>query len=96
MISREEVEHVAKLSRIKLSKDEVKKFGEQLSSILEFVEKLNEVDTKNANASTSINGISNVWREDEVVPSEIDRKDFLKNAADNKDGFIKTKAVFEE
>lgn len=96
MISKKKIENIAKLSRIKISAKEVEKFGSQISSILKFTEKLNEIDTEKIKVNKSISGLSNVWREDKVEKSEIEREKFLENAAGQKDGFIKTKAVFEE
>ena len=45
-ISKEEIEHIAVLARLSLSEEEKELFGSQLSSILDYMEKLNELDTK--------------------------------------------------
>jgi len=62
----DEVRHIAKLARLNVSDAEVKKFGKELSSILEYIDRLQEVDTENVDPLKSITGISNVEREDEV------------------------------
>ena len=73
-----------------------KKFEKDLRNILEFVEKLKEVDTKNTEPTAQITGRQNITRPDEVKKTEEQqRKQILKNAPETKDGYIKVKAVFE-
>ena len=67
-ITKDLVAHIAKLARIKLSETEVDKFTGQMTEIVKFVEKLNEVDTKNVPETSQVNGMENVLREDEVKP----------------------------
>lgn len=93
-ISRQDVEHVANLARLELSLDEKTKFTEQLGSVLEYFEKLDKADTADAETISQINNMENVAVEDEIG-EKYDREDLLKNAPEQKDGFIKVKAVFE-
>ena len=65
-LSSDQVRHIAKLARLNVSDAEVKKFGKELSSILDYIDRLQEVDTKNVEPLKSITGISNAEREDEV------------------------------
>jgi len=92
-LSKEEVKHIALLSRLELREDEVEKFREQLSEILNFVEKLNELDTEGINPKFQIIPPQTVLRED--VPSVgLPRDKALMNAPET-DGeyFIVPKVV---
>jgi len=93
-ISKKEVEHIAKLARISLSEKEKDKFLKELSSILEFVSKLQEVDTSKIKPLSQITGLENVLEEDKIEECPR-REELLKNIPDKKDGFIKVKKVFE-
>lgn len=67
MISREEVKYIADfLARLELTNEEEIKYSEQLSSILEYIDKLKIVDTSKVSSTFQVGGLSNVWREDEV------------------------------
>ena len=78
-ISREDVIHVSNLARLNLREDEVEKFTEQLSAILEHIAKLNEVDTEGVEPTSHVLDIVNVFREDEVTESPIE--EYRKNGA---------------
>ncbi|MBA7582827.1 Glutamyl-tRNA(Gln) amidotransferase subunit C, chloroplastic/mitochondrial [subsurface metagenome] len=65
-ISNSEVRKVAKLSRLELTDDEIKEFTGQLSAILYYVEKMNELDTENIEPLAHSLPITNVFREDSV------------------------------
>ena len=65
-LSREEVLRIAKLARLKLSEEEIATFSPQLSSILEYVNILSEVDTENVKETSQVTGLAHVFREDEV------------------------------
>jgi len=66
MLSEEQVRHIAKLARITLTDAEVKKFSGQLSGILDYMDILNEIDTKNVEPTLQVTGLKNVTRADEV------------------------------
>jgi len=65
-ITYEEIKHIAELARLKLSETEITKLGSELAAILNYIEKLKEVDTKNIKETSQVSGLSDVWREDEV------------------------------
>jgi aspartyl-tRNA(Asn)/glutamyl-tRNA(Gln) amidotransferase subunit C len=67
-ISRDEVLHVARLARLQLSGDEVVRFQEQLSAILESVSKVSELDLSDVPPTAHPLEIENAWREDEPRP----------------------------
>ena len=68
----EQVRHVAKLARLRLSDAEVDKFSGQLSAILEYVAILNEVDTEGVEPTSQVTGLQNVTREDVVRKNQRD------------------------
>ncbi len=78
-ISREEVEHVARLARLNLKEAELVKMTEQLDNILSYVDKLGELDTESVKETTHAFSISNAFREDMVKPS-LSQTEALKNA----------------
>jgi len=91
-----DVDHIAKLARLGLSDKEKEKFAKELAAILEFVEKLKEVDTKNVEPTAQVTGLENISRLDEArKDNEQSLKQILENAPEMKDGHIKVKAVFE-
>ena len=93
-LSREDVEHVALLARLGLSGDEMERFREQLSNILENFEVLKEVDTTDVPPTAHVIALDNVVREDEVRPS-LPQHDILENAPQAEDGCFKVRAVLE-
>jgi len=72
ILSDKDVLHIAKLAKLRLSDEEVKKFGTQLSGVLEYFEQLSEVDTDNTEPTSQVTGLENVTREDEVELCEIE------------------------
>ena len=87
------IKHIAKLSRISLEDEKAQKLATDLSSIFEFIEKLNELDTKEINPLTSIAKTTLKFRKDEVKSENI-REKILKNSpSDNEDFFVVPKVV---
>lgn len=89
-----DVEHVAKLARLNLTDEERGMFTDQLNAILQYAEKLNELDTDNVEPTTHVLKLSNVMRDDEVKESLSAEKVFL-NAPEEEDGQFKVPAVLE-
>jgi len=94
-LSNDEVKHIAKLSRLELTQEEIDKYTDQLSSVLEYVEKLNEVNTGDTEPTANIAGLNDVFRDDEVVVSGISHEEIGKNAPEFKDGLLVVPGVFE-
>lgn len=92
-ISVSEIEKVARLARIELSPEELDTMTIELGSILAFVETLQAIDTSNIAPTSQITGLSDVWRDDEVVESKITAKDLIAGAPETKDGYIKVSKV---
>jgi len=86
-ISREEVLHVAKLARLALSEDEIERFRDQLSAILEAVGKVSELDLDGVPPTSHPLDLVNMLAEDEPAPC-LAREDALANAPDPEGGFF--------
>jgi aspartyl-tRNA(Asn)/glutamyl-tRNA(Gln) amidotransferase subunit C len=87
-ITRQEVEHVARLAHLALSEEELDRLGGQLDAILEAVGKVSELDLTDVEPTSHPLDLVNVWREDEPRPS-LDPEDALANAPDVEGGFFK-------
>jgi len=59
-----DIEHIAKLARLKLTDAEKEKFSDQMGTIIEYIEKLSELDTENVEPTAHVLGLNNVFRED--------------------------------
>ncbi|MCX6745833.1 MAG: Asp-tRNA(Asn)/Glu-tRNA(Gln) amidotransferase subunit GatC [Candidatus Parcubacteria bacterium] len=88
-----EVEKIAKLSRLDLTTKEKELYASQLSKVLDYVEKLNEVDTENVEITAQVTGLENVYRADKMEQCEL-QKELVKQAAEWEYDLIKTKSVF--
>ncbi|MFA6422046.1 MAG: Asp-tRNA(Asn)/Glu-tRNA(Gln) amidotransferase subunit GatC [Candidatus Buchananbacteria bacterium] len=93
-LSIEEVEHIAKLARLSLTQEEKEKYSNQLSNILEYMEKLQSVDTQNIEPTSQVTGLTSVMREDEIIESGIE-KDLVECAPAHKDGYVAIPKIFE-
>jgi aspartyl-tRNA(Asn)/glutamyl-tRNA(Gln) amidotransferase subunit C len=87
VIDREQVLHVARLARLKLTDDEVERMQSELSSILEHVERIGELDIEGVEPTAAVVDIENVLRPDEPRPC-LPRERALANAPDaTEEGF---------
>jgi aspartyl-tRNA(Asn)/glutamyl-tRNA(Gln) amidotransferase subunit C len=85
VIEREQVLHVARLSRLRLSEEEIDTLTGELSSVLDHVDKLAEVDIEGVEPTSHVVPLENVLRDDEPRPS-LDREVALSQAPDPHDG----------
>lgn len=92
-ISRDEILKLAKLSKLRLSEDEIAEYQKELSEILEYVSQLSKVDTKNLKPTSQVTGLENVTRKDEIIDYGVTPAELLKNAPATKDNQIKVKRV---
>lgn len=93
-LSKKDVEYVAKLARLELTEEEKEKYTIQLAKILEYVSKLNQLDTENIEPTSHVLPLQNVFREDEIKPS-LSQEEILTNAPEKEDGYFKVKKVLE-
>lgn len=91
-LTRADVEHVASLARLGLSDDEISTFQEQLSSILDHIEALNELDTDAIPPTAQVVPLNNVVRADEIRES-LPQETVMRLAPETRDGFIAVPAV---
>lgn len=92
-INSEDIKHIAELSRLKLTADEEKKYGEQIDSILKYIEKLDEVDTKNIMATAQVSGLADVLRSDDVKDWDREEVEASLNQGEIENHQIKVKRV---
>ena len=94
-LTRDEVLHLARLARIGLSEEDVRRFQEQLSQILDHFEALRGLDTESVPATAHLLPLENVMRADEPRPS-LPPEDVLSNAPQTEEGAFRVRAVLEE
>jgi aspartyl-tRNA(Asn)/glutamyl-tRNA(Gln) amidotransferase subunit C len=92
-LSTEDVLKLARLARLRLSDEEVDKFKDEISSILEYVEQLQQVDLGNLKPTQQVTGLTNVTRKDEVLDYGPTPEDLLKNAPSTEEGHIKVRRM---
>lgn len=90
-----DVVKVAKLANLPITSEEEKKYSEQLSKVLDYIDQLNQADTSNVEPTFNVSNLNNVMREDETSPS-LSQEEALQDAPKKKDGIFETKGVFEE
>lgn len=93
-INENQIIKTAKLARLELSEGEREEFSKQLNDIIEYVEKINELDTSNVKPADHIMEVSNVFRDDTVKMS-ISRKGIEQNAPEFTDGFFVVPKIIE-
>ncbi len=94
-ISLSDVEYLAELSRLEFSDEEAAKMQKDLSSIIDYVNKLNDIKTQDIAAKEHILNLSNVLRQDVVMPS-LSNEEALKNAYDSEDNYFKVPQLMED
>lgn len=96
MITKKEVEHIAELARINLAEEEKSKLEKELSAILNFVEKLKEIDTNRVEPLTGGTTLENRIREDEQVEKTLEGKqaELVRQMPDRKESWLRVKSTF--
>lgn len=69
-VSSDDVRHLAQLSSLGLSDDEISSLTSDIEAILNYVKQLDELDTDGVEPTYQVTDLENVWREDEIVPDE--------------------------
>lgn len=92
-----DVKHVANLAKLNLTEEELKKFVPQLSSIVDYISSLNEVDTQGVEPTSQTTGLTNVFNPDEVSSERVLTQDEALSGTDNiHNGYFKVKAILSE
>ncbi len=93
-ISKDRIEHIAKLAKIDFSSEEKEKFFKEFSQILDFVGKLNEADVPRIESFVT-SEVAGIAREDEAAPkNEESVKKIMSNVPEKEGNLIKTKKIF--
>ena len=90
-----DIDYVSNLASIPLSSKEKSVFEKQLTDVLNYISKLNEIDTDSIEPIGHITNLQNVLREDKPAPS-LSQDDAIKNAPKTYNGFFEVDAIFEE
>lgn len=93
-VSKEEVLHIANLSKLYVADDKLDKYTKDLSNVVDLANSLSEVDIEGINPTNHILDIKNVFRKDEMEPS-YNREDILKNSPDAQGGCVSVPKVVE-
>lgn len=93
-IDKAQIEHLANLAKLDITEEEKEKYAVQLSSILEYVDKLNEIDTRNVEPLSQVSGAIDVLRQD-AVKQCFSQEKVLAEVPDLEKRQIKVKKVFE-
>lgn len=94
VISDETIEYVGILAKLELSDEEKEKAKEDMGKMLDYIDKLNELDTSNVEPMSHVFPVNNVFRED-VVTNGDDRENILKNAPEEKNGAFVVPKTFD-
>lgn len=93
MVTKEEVMKIAILSKLFVADDEIDKLTKDMAEIISFADTINNASDEGSDFD-NINGMSNAFREDVVVPS-YDRERILLNAKDSDDGCFMVKNIMK-
>ncbi|KKR50031.1 MAG: Aspartyl/glutamyl-tRNA(Asn/Gln) amidotransferase subunit C [Microgenomates group bacterium GW2011_GWC1_41_8] len=91
----EEVKRIARLARLPLSQEEIERFTPQLSEVLNYFNKLNEVDTSSVKPTYQSISDENRFQEQKLEADTLSTEEVLKNAKEKKDGYVLTEQVIK-
>ncbi len=94
MVSKEDVYHIADLAKLDFSHEELEKFTDEFSKILEYVGQLKELDTEGVEPTYNISSKVQPLREDVVMPS-LPKEEVLKNAPEEQYGYFKLPRIMD-
>jgi aspartyl-tRNA(Asn)/glutamyl-tRNA(Gln) amidotransferase subunit C len=94
-ISRQEVQHIAKLARVGLSEADIARFQEQLSSIVDYFQALRQVDTEGVPPTFHTLPLQNIMRED-AAGFSLDKEAIMANAPLREGDYFRVRPVLEE
>src|SRR5438093_833295 len=95
ILKKEDILHLAKLANLTISEEKITKFQNQLSEIIDYFNKLKEIDTEKVEPTNQVTGLQNVLREDVTSKERIlHQEEALKNAPKKKNGYFQVKAIF--
>lgn len=92
-ISRDDVLHLAQLSSLQLSDDEIDSLQVDIGNIVAYIEQLSELNTEGVEPTYQVTGLSNVWRDDVVEDQTVTREQLLALAPEQQAGAVKVPRV---
>lgn len=92
-ISRDDVLHLAQLSSLQLTDDEVDELQQDIGNILGYVEQLSELDTSGVEPTYQVTGLENIWRDDVVDQTGVTREQLLSLAPEQQGNSVKVPKV---
>jgi len=94
-VTKKEVEHIAELAQLKFNNEELESLSLQMNEILNYIDKLNELDTENVEPLSHPVENINVFRNDELKQS-ISKEDALRNSPERTEDFFKVPKVINQ
>ena len=91
----EQVKHIATLARVGITEEDIERFSHQLSDILDYFERLSQVDTTGVPPTAHTLALHNVMREDEPAPP-LSAEEALANAPLREGEYFRVRAILEE
>ncbi len=93
-LTKEDVQKISELARIGVTDEDITSYQKDLSAVLSYFEKLQEVDTDNVEEIGHITGMTNVYRQDQAKEFDAEGKKIIhENMPQSQDGYIKVKSV---
>lgn len=92
-LTRDDVLKLARLARLDLTDAEIEEFSKELTDVLQYVERLKNVDVEGLKPTSQVTGLKNVMRDDTVADYGVSQEDLLRNVPQTQDGLIKVKRM---
>ncbi len=92
-ITREDIKHLADLSNLSISDDEMDSLHGDLEGIVKYISELSELNTDGVEPTYQVFEMENVWRDDEIKTMEANREDLLQLTVEEKENQIKVPKV---
>lgn len=94
-LTREDILKLARLARLDISEEEIELYQKELSSILQYVEQIQNTDVTGLKPTTQVTGLTNVMRDDEVQDYGVSPEDLLRLAPNTQDRQLKVKRMIK-
>lgn len=96
-LTKDNVLHVAKLAKLTLTEEEVKKYLSQLAKVVDYISQLEEVDTSDVEPTSQTTGLTNVFRSDEVKQEEcLSQEDALSGTDKVHNGYFEVPGIIDK
>jgi aspartyl-tRNA(Asn)/glutamyl-tRNA(Gln) amidotransferase subunit C len=92
-LSRDDVQHLAQLSSLQLTDEELTSLQTDIGNILGYIEQLGELDTTGVEPTYQVTGLENVWRDDSVIESTVTREAMLALSTESANHQVKVPKV---